>query len=169
MSGLARTVDLRALRVRPVRGTVDRAAWDGLMEAHHYLGFRDPFGAALRQVAEFPDGGWASLVGWSAGAFKVGVRDRWIGWVCEQQFRRLHLIACNTRFLVLPGFRVSNLASRVLGLSLRRLSSDMEALRGHLLAETFVDPAKFEGARYRAAGWTAVGETPGFARDSGGG
>ncbi len=140
------------------------------MEAHHYLGFRSPFGAALRQVAELPDGEWAALLGWSAGAFKVGARDRWLGWAREQQFRRLHLIACNTRFLVLPGFRVPNLASRVLGLSLRRLSSDMEALRGHpvLLAETFVDPAKFEGTCYRAAGWTAVGETRGFARDSGG-
>ena len=111
-------------------------------------------------------GGAAGLV---ARAFKVGVRDRWIGWAREQQFRRLHLIACNTRSLVLPGFRVPNLASRVLGLSLRRPSSGMEALRGHpiLLAETFVDPAQFEGTCCRAAGWTAVGETRGFARDSG--
>ena len=50
----------------------------------------------------------------------------------------------------MPGFRVPNLASRVLGLSAKRLLSDMEALRGHLvlLAETFVDPALFAGTCY---------------------
>ena len=68
-------------------------------------------------------------------------RDAWIGWAPEQQFRRLHLVANNTRFLILPGFSGGNLASRVLSLSLRRLSADMRAARGHpvLLAETFVD------------------------------
>ena len=102
--------------------------------------------AALRGGASacgLPGGEWAALLGWSSRAFKVGAWERWLGWLPEQQFRRLHLIAGNTRFLVLPGFRVPNLASRVLGLSARRLSSDMEALRGHLvlLTETFVDPA----------------------------
>ena len=52
--------------------------------------------------------------------FKVGARKRWLGWLPEQQFRRLHLIAGNTRYLVLPGFRAPNLATRVLGLSARR-------------------------------------------------
>ena len=140
------------------------------MEAHRYLGFRSPLGAALRHVAELPGGEWAALPSWSPGAFKIGARERWLGWLPEQQFRRLHLIASNTRFLVLPGFRVPNLTSRIPGLSARSLSSDMEALRGHpvLLAETFVDPAMFVGTRYPAAGWTEIGETRGFGRDAGG-
>ena len=58
-------------------------------------------------------------------------RDAWIGWVPEQQFRRLRLVANNTRFLILPAARAPNLASRVLALSARRLSSDMEAALGH--------------------------------------
>ena len=134
------------------------------MEAHHYLGFRSPFVAAL------PGGKWAALPGWSPGAFKVGARERWLGWLPERQFRRLHLIAGNTRFLVLPGFRVPNLASRALGLSTKCLSSDMEALRGHpvLLAETFVDPALFAGTCYLASGWQEIGETRGFGREAGG-
>ena len=59
------------------------------------------------------------------------------------------------RFLVLPGFRIPNLASRVLGLSAQHLSSDMEALLGHLvlLAETFVDPALFAGTYYLPCCW----------------
>ena len=80
---------------------------------------------------------WVALVGWHAGAFKLKARDRWIGWLPEQQFRRLHLIANNARFLILPGCAAANLASRVLGLSLRRLSGDFHALHGHpiLIAE----------------------------------
>ena len=81
-----------------------------------------------------------ALVDWHAGAFKLGACDRWIGWLPEQHFRRLHLIANNARFLILPGCAAVNLASRVLGLSLRRLSGDSHAMHGHpiLIAETFV-------------------------------
>ena len=68
--------------------------------------------------------------------------DAWIGWSREQQFSRLHLIANNGRFAVLEEGRVANLASRALGLSLRRLARDMRDAHRHpvLLAETFVDP-----------------------------
>ncbi len=46
-----------------------------------------------------------------------------------------------------------NLASRVLGLSLRRLSEDIQAVHGYpaLLAETFVDVSRFAGTCYRAS------------------
>ena len=42
-------------------------------------------------------------------------------------------------------------------LSLSRLSSDTEAALGHpvLVAETFVDPSRFKGARYRASNWAS--------------
>ena len=91
--------------------------------------------------------------------FKLRARDRWIGWLPEQQFRRLHLIA--NKFLILPECAAANLASRVLGLSLRRLC-DFRAMHGHpiLIAETFVDPARFTGACYRAANWQALGHMP---------
>ena len=115
MSERSAGIALRDLRMRPVAGAVERAAWDHLMEAHHCLGFRSPFGTALRHAAELPEGEGAALLGRSAGSFKVEARDRWLGWAPEQQFRRLHLIACNARFLVLPGFRVANLASRFWG------------------------------------------------------
>ena len=75
----------------------------------------------------------------------------------------------NSRFLILPGFHARNLASRVLGLSLRRLSDDMLAEHGFpvLLAETFVDPARFAGTCYRAANWRSLGRTGGYARQPG--
>ena len=110
------------------------------MEEHHYLAFHGVIGKGLRHVAVHGET-WLALIGWQPGAFKLGARDRWIGWSAEQQFRRLHLIANNSRFVILTPERVPNLASRVLGLSLRRLSADMQAAHGYpaLLAETFVD------------------------------
>ncbi len=114
--------------------------------------------------------GWVALRGWPAGTFKVGVRDRWLGWFATQRQARLHLIANNTRFVVLDAGRVPNLASRVLGLSLRRLSSHMPALHGDpiLLAEAVIDRSRFAGSCYRAANWQALGYTKGFARLPGG-
>jgi hypothetical protein len=58
---------------------------------------------------------------------------------------------------------VKHLASKVLALNLRRLSSDWEAAYGHrvLLAETFVDTSRFRGTCYRAANWRYLGQTAG--------
>ena len=162
---------VRGVTVRPVVGEAERARWDALMRDHHYLGFRGMIGNSLRQVAERSDGAWVALLGWRAGAHKLSARDKWIGWTAEQRSRRLHLIANNVRFVILPGCSEPNLASRVLGRSLRRLSEDMRAAHGHpvLLAETFVDPARFAGTGYRAANWEAVGLSKGYERVSGGG
>ena len=129
------------VEVRPARPD-ERRRWDALMAEHHYLGFRQFAGRGLRHVAVWR-GHWLALVGWQSGAFKCAPRDRWLRWHRSVQFRRLHLIGNNTRFLVLPASAgVPNLASRTLGRSLRRLSADWEALHGHPLefAETFVDP-----------------------------
>ena len=127
---------LREVTVRPTVGAGERSRWDALMAAHHYLPFRGLVGRSVRHVAVLGEW-WLALIGWHAGAFKLRARDRWIGWLPEQQFRRLHLIANNARFLVLPGCAVTNLASRVLALSLRRLSDDFRAVHGHpiLIAE----------------------------------
>ena len=160
---------LREVEVRPVRGVKERRRWDALMAEHHYLPYRGLFGKSLRQVAVRGEA-WLALLGWQAGAFKVGVRDAWIGWTRERQFARLHLIANNARFAVLPAGRVPNLASRALGLGLRRLSRDMRAAHGYpvLLAETFVDPSRFAGTCYRASNWVRLGRTRGFSREPGG-
>lgn len=158
--------DLRDVSVRPVRGASERRRWDALMSEFHYLPFKGLFGQSLRHVAVC-GGSWLALVGWTAGAFKVGVRDAWIGWPPERQFRRLKLIGNNSRFALLSGKgEVRNLASRVLGLSLRRLSGDMREAHGFpvLLAETFVDPSRFEGTCYRASNWRRLGQTRGYSR-----
>jgi len=153
-----------SLVVRPVRAK-ERARWRELMDAHHYLGFRPIVGESLWYVATREEQ-WVALLGWGAAALKCSVRDAWIGWSPSLRFRRLPLIANNVRFLVLPEGHRPNLASQVLALNLRRLSPDWERYYGHpiLLAETFVDAARFRGTCYRAAGWEPLGLTRGFAK-----
>ena len=53
---------------------------------------------------------------------------------------------------------------------LRRLSDDWQAKYGHPLelAETFVDPAQYQGTVYRASNWTSVGLSAGYSRGRGG-
>ena len=152
------------LIVRPVRSD-ERARWRELINAHHYLGFRPIVGESLRYVATAEER-WVALLAWAAAALKCGVRDAWIGWAPALKFRRLHLIANNVRFLILPEWHYPNLASRILALNLQRLSADWERFYGHplLLGETFVDAARFRGTCYRAAGWQVLGTTRGFAK-----
>ena len=78
---------LREVTVRPTVGPSERNRWDALMGAHHYLAFRGLAGRSVRHVAVLGEH-WLALIGWHAGAFKLKARDRWIGWLPEQQFRR---------------------------------------------------------------------------------
>ena len=113
-------------------------------------------------------GEWVALASFSAAALKCQARDAWIGWTLRHKYDRLHLVANNTRFLLLRP--VPNLGSRVLGLCARHLVRDWPARFHHplVLLETFVDPSRFVGTVYRAAGWTEVGMTRGFRRVRGG-
>ncbi len=152
------------LAVRLVRRD-ERARWRELMRKHHYLGLQHIVGESLWYVATSHDE-WVALIGWGAAALKCGARDQWIGWERELQWRRLRLVANNARFLILPGWNRPNVASRLLALNLKRLSPDWELCHGHpiLLAETFVDGARFGGTCYRAAGWQVLGQTRGFGK-----
>ncbi len=161
---LSRHPDATRMIVRPVRYE-ERVRWRALMNAHHYLGFRPIVGQSLWYVATVEDH-WVALLAWGSAALKCGPRDAWIGWTPWLKFRRLHLIANNVRFLVLPQWHRPNLASQILARNLQRLSEDWERYYGHpiLLVETFVDAARFRGTCYRAAGWQVLGRTRGFGK-----
>ena len=160
---------LKEVQVRLARPD-ERIKWDQRVHQYHYLGFKRFAGRGLRYVVQWQKkNGWHSPAG-SPGAFKCRHRDRWIGWKPEQQFRRLHLIANNTRFVILAAKGVfPSLGSFALARMLRRLSDDWQAHYGHplLVTESFVDPDRFDGALYRAANWRYLGDTRGFARHNG--
>lgn len=166
-SALALLDTVRSVVVRPCRrDEIDR--FRALLRDHHYLGFRGVVGESVAYIAEVR-GQWVALLQWAAAALKCTARDAWLGWHPAIAWQRLHLVANNVRFLVLPEHKVPNLASRVLGQCVRRLSSDWLQAWGHpiLLVETFVDPVRFRGSCYLAAGWQEVGRTRGYARRSG--
>ena len=154
----------QGLVVRPILRH-ERPLWRRLMDEHHYLGDRQPPGESLRYVALW-DGRAVGLIGWASATLDNAAREAWIGWNQELKHRRLHLVATNVRFLMLPGARVANLASRVLSTNLRRLSRDWEVAYDHriLLAETFVDRSRYRGTCYLASNWRRVGETKGWSR-----
>ena len=144
----------------------ERERYDALMEQEHYLGQDHAVGGVLRYVAEY-QGPWVALLTFCSAALHLKPRDRFLHWLAREVSQRRHLIAQNSRFLVLPSTdRWPNLASRVLKLVGVRLPEDWQRQFGHpvLLAETFVDPQRFRGTCYRAAGWQALGQTQGIER-----
>lgn len=145
----------------------EQKRFQSLMEAHHYLGALPKIGHTLWYVACYKNE-WLALISFSAAAWKCAARDQWIGWSFRYQYDRLHLIANNSRFLILPEHHYPNLASRILSLCERRISQDWQKQFGYplLLLETFVDPQYFHGTIYRAANWIHAGETRGFRRTS---
>jgi len=139
------------------------------MQTHHYLGALTKIGNTLRYVAE-RKGRWVGLLSVSAPALKCAARDQWIGWGYRHHYDRLNLVANNSRFLILPGCHEQNLGSQILSRLCRRIQSDWLAHFGYplLMLETFVDPARFHGAIYRASNWSLVGLTQGYRRTRGG-
>ena len=113
---------LGSLCVRPIEPE-ERPRWDALVDRHHYLGLRSLFGKTLRYVA-VAEGQWLALLGWQAAALKCAARDGWIGWARVLHYQRLHLLANNARFLILPRHHCPNLASRILSLCEPRLPRD---------------------------------------------
>lgn len=137
-----------------------------LLDEHHYLGSVRPVGERLYYVATDASDHWVGVLLFSAPAKHLKHRDKWIGWSEEQRRRRLSLITNNSRFLLLPAATVPNLGSRVLRLTLDRLSQDWQIHYGHpiLAVETFVDVEQFSGAVYKANGWIELGQTDGWGR-----
>jgi hypothetical protein len=136
--------------------------WNEYVERYHYLGYRQPFGCFLRYFIVSQTGLLGCLL--MAGAAKaLAARDQWIGWDRQRRQQNLPWVINNTRLLIFPWVRIRQLGSYVLGQLARRVRQDWQERWGYgpLLMETFVDPEKFRGTCYRAAGWLALARTTG--------
>lgn len=154
--------DIVPLEFRQVRRTGGEAMFNSLIAEHHYLGYCRPVGEQLKYIV-FAKGRPIACLAWSSAPRHIGCRDRFIGWTKTFREKNLSLIACNTRFLILPWVRVSCLASHILGRMARILPRDWQRIYNHPLyyLETFVDQERFRGTCYRAAGWKHIGRTTG--------
>jgi hypothetical protein len=161
--------ELGELTVELVEGTRNTAAqrWKALIAAHHPLGYQPLCGRQIRYLVHSPRVGEVAALSFSAPAWRVAARDRWISWSEPARRANLQKVAANSRFLILPTVRVPHLASKVLALCTRRLGGDWEQRYGEqpVLVETFVDHARHSGASYRAANWERVGATRGRGRN----
>src|SRR5216684_2432826 len=132
--------------------------WNNWVCEHHYLKNANLVGEQLRYVVTY-QGQWVALLGWSAASFHLKDREKWLKWSHLQRRSRLHLLAQNSRFVVLVDrSQWPNLASRALGLVCQRLSQDWQQAYGHPIAagESFVDSQLFRGTAYKATGWTLL-------------
>jgi Domain of unknown function (DUF4338) len=162
----AAAASLDEITVVPVTDLDRQRHLQKLLKKHHYLGRLKPVGERMFYAAVDGGGRWLAVLVFSAAAKHLKHRDQWIGWTRAQCDRRLSLVVNNSRFLILPQAHCPNLGSRVLRLTLDRLSADWQARYGHpvLVVETFVDPEQFNGTVYTANGWQEVGLTDGWGR-----
>jgi hypothetical protein len=140
--------------------------WRALMQRYHYLGAGPLCGAQLRYLVRSQHYGIVGAAAFSGAAWRVGARDRFIGWSDRARAANLNAVVANSRFLIVPEVQVPHLASHVLGLCARQLPGDWVARYGvrPLLLETFVEREPFRGTSYRAANWQHVGATCGRGR-----
>ncbi len=157
-------MNLSQVVVRPV-GSSEEPKCQALMQQYHYFGALQKISNTIWYIATCNDE-WLGLISFSAAALKCGARDRWIGWGHRLQDDRLHLVANNSRFLILPNCHYKNLATKILSLCSRRIQSDWQDRFGFplLMMETFVDSSRFVGTIYHASNLKLVGKTQGYQR-----
>ena len=136
--------------------------WNEYLERYHYLGYRQPFGCFVRYFVTSSVGLLGCIL--MAGAVKaLAARDQWIGWDRKRRQQNLPWVINNTRLLIFPWVGIRHLGSHVLGQLARRVGQDWQERWGYepWLMETFVDPERFGGTCYQAAGWLALAQTTG--------
>jgi len=141
------------------------AIWRQMLEEHHYLGSGPLAGHQLRYLVK-GSGGWLGGLAFSAAALQLKDRDQWIEWSHPARRENLPYVINNSRFLVLPGVEVAGLAAHILSWAMRQVSQDWWEQFGYrpVLAETFVDLARYRATCYLAAQWKLIGTTQGRGR-----
>jgi hypothetical protein len=162
---ISTTIDaLGPIELVQVERGADSQLWWQLMQRHP-LGGAALCGAQLRYLVRSA-AGYLGALSFSAPAWRLAARDRYIGWSEAARRSHLPLVINNSRFLILPTVKVPNLASHVLSLAEARLPRDWQTRYGvwPVLLETFVDAALYRGSCYRAANWIDIGTTAGRGR-----
>jgi hypothetical protein len=154
------------LDVKRVENRQQRQLFGELLSRYHYLGYAMPYGARLQYLVYVsrPRHEVVGCVQFSSPAWRMKVRDQWIGWDDATRKLRLQHIVNNSRLLVVA--RIRNLASMALSGAIRRLRADWRRQYGvdPWLVESLVDRERFHGGCYRASNFIVLGETSGRGR-----
>lgn len=148
------------LEIQQVRRSEGEDLFNQLLQKYHYLGYSRPVGEHLKYLVRAAGRPIAALA-WSSAPLQLNLRDEFIGASKREYRHNLHLIAYNSRYLILPWIKVPHLASHLLSRIARRLSADWQELYRHpiYLLESFVDIERFQGTCYRAANWRCLGRS----------
>ena len=154
-----------SVRLIKVDETKWEAFWDDLVAKYHYIGYEGQFGCRIKYIIAIgkqPVG----AISFCSAVYKLGPRDRFIGWDEVTRKSMLPHLINNNRFLVLPWIKIKNLASYILSASLKQVCIDWQKQYGiePYMAETFVDRQLYNGTCYKAANWTNLGITQGYGR-----
>jgi hypothetical protein len=145
----------------------DHGLWNRLIIREHPLKAAPLVGAQLRYLISTPKGIIGAL-GVGPASYHLECRDQWIGW--NHLTRQAHLaqVIGLARFLIRPGVRSPNLASRIYRLFLDRVASDWQQRYGTkpVLIETFVERSTQTGTSLSAANWRRLGQSRGRGRSS---
>jgi hypothetical protein len=154
------------LQVELVQNKLQRQLFRELVSRYHYLGYAIPYGARLQYLVyvDRPRREVVGCVQFSSPAWRIKVRDQWIGWDDATRRLRLQHVVNNSRFLVLA--QIDNLASKMLSGVMRQLRGDWLGQYGvePWLVETMVERKRFHGGCYRAANFQEIGQTSGRGR-----
>lgn len=143
------------------------AVWNRLISREHPLRGAPIVGAQLRYLilaGTDPIGAF----GFGPASFYLSGRDSWIGWDALAREQNRPRVLGLSRFLIRPGVKCANLASRCYRLVLDRVRADWEQRYGlvPLLVETYVDRSTHTGRSLVAANWLRIGTTQGRGRSS---
>ncbi|MDD4297634.1 MAG: DUF4338 domain-containing protein [Ruminiclostridium sp.] len=158
---------LQPLQIKAVEEKQQVHDFKSYIEQYHYLGFDCTVGENMKYMVYGVDGRLLACLLFGSAAWSCHGRDAYIGWSQQSRKSNLQEMTNNVRYLVLPWVKVPHLASHILSLISRRLSSDWEKKYGHPIycLETFVECDRFKGTCYKAANWICVGKTVGRGRD----
>ena len=160
--------ELTPLAVEVVSEKYSLMEFKSYIEQHHYLGYDRNIGENIKYFVHDRHGRRLACLMFGSAAWSCEQRDSYIGWGRERRKTALKYMTNNSRFLIFPWVDVRHLASHILSLICRRISSDWQAKYGHPLfcLETYVEIGRFRGTCYKAANWKRVGITAGMGRNS---
>jgi hypothetical protein len=158
--------ELEEILIKRVSQKEEVSLWNEYIDRYHYLNYKRPFGTNIRYFIISKKDDSEVILGcllFSASAWALGSRDKWIGWSEKDRKKRLHLVVNNSRFLIFPWVNVKNLASKTLSIVSKQITKDWYEQSGYrpVLLETFVDSSKYTGSCYKAANWQYLGKTTG--------
>ena len=135
--------ELGAVRLRVAETEAERQRCARLLEAGHPLGRSRAPGCRVTYLLASAAGPLGVLSFVSA-PLRLGPRDAHLGWDDRTRGAHIQQVVSNDRFLLLPGVRVPNLASHVLGQAAGRLAADWASRHGvrPVLVETCVEASR---------------------------